>query len=122
MKYLLAVLFFITPFTIYAQTAQEKWIEGLHQCESGGKDDITVLDSNNKYSYGGLQFQLATFMGMGKLYGILPLELTDKEGLLLIHNFYIQKGIAKAMLDDGGDYHWKNCRDKYLGKYPIWGT
>jgi hypothetical protein len=107
---------FLFPIISLAQT-QDEWIDSLSHCESGHKENITVLDTNNKYSYGLLQFQLATFMGFGKQYGILPLEFTNKEGLLLIHNPYVQKAIAREMLDDGLQRHWLNCVN-VIGNYP----
>ncbi len=65
-------------------SSQDLWITSLSQCESQQRSDITVLDTNNKFSYGLLQFQLATFMKFGKIYEVLPNEFTNKEGLLLI--------------------------------------
>lgn len=108
---------FLFPF-IGLASVQDRWIESLVKCESGGKEYITVLDTNNKYSYGILQFQFATFMGFGKLYGILPQEFTNEEGLLLIHNPYVQRAIAREMLDDGLQRHWLNCV-KVIGSYPL---
>ncbi len=87
------------------------------QCESQQRPDITVLDTNNKFSYGLLQFQLATFMKFGKIYEVLPNEFTNKESLLLIHNPSVQKAIARAMLDDGLQDNWRNCV-KAIGDYP----
>ena len=111
---------FLFPLFINAETPQEKWIEKLRQCESQGRDYITILDSNNKYSYGSLQFQLDTWLGFGKQYGFLPKEFTKAEAKLLIHNPHLQKAIAREMLDNGLDFHWKNCRDKKIGyRYPI---
>lgn len=120
MKYFLLSLLFLLPITSFAQS-QTEWINQLSLCESGGKSDITVLDTNNKYSYGEFQFQLGTFMGYGKQYGILPQSLTDEEGLLLIHNPYIQRALATMMLDNGLSYHWKNCSQS-IGPYPLTKT
>lgn len=104
-----------------ASQAQLNWMFQLSKCESGDRPDITVLDSNNRYSYGLFQFQFSTFMNFGKQYGILPQSLSDSEGLLLIHNPFIQRGIAEAMLDDRLSYHWLNCRNKIGVPYPING-
>lgn len=114
---LIVLLVLILPGVAFA-SAQDTWIEALHQCESDGKDTITVLDSNNKYSYGGLQFQLDTFMSYGKKYNILPKEFTVTEGRLFIHNYFVQKAIAKEMLNDGLSSHWRNCTRK-IGPYPM---
>ena len=114
------VLFLVLfPFSIMAQTPQEEWIDKLSTCESQDRPAIKVLDINNKYSYGLLQFQLDTFYGFGKQYGFFPEGFTREEARLMIHIPSLQRAIAKEMLDDGLDYHWKNCRDKKLGRYPI---
>jgi hypothetical protein len=107
------------PLFVHAQTPQEDWIEKLHQCEN--KHNVEkIWDTNNQYSYGAYMFQLDTFWGFGKQYGFFPKELTREEARLLIHVESIQKAIATAMLEDGLDYHWKNCRDKKIGyRYPI---
>ena len=84
----------IVPIIVHASD-KDDWIEKLSMCESRGRSHITVLDSNNKYSYGELQFQLDTFMYFGKKYEILPDEFTRHESRLLIHNPNVQKAIAK---------------------------
>lgn len=117
LKMLFLAFLFSLPLISFAQTKNE-WIDSLKSCESQNREDITILDTNKKYSYGGLQFQLGTFMGYGKLYGILPEEFTDKEGLLLIHNPFVQRAIARKMLDDGLWKHWLNCA-KTLSAYPL---
>lgn len=114
------MLVFLFPFIAGAQTPQEEWLDKLARCESQDRAHIKVLDTNNKYSYGLLQFQLDTFYGFGKEYGIIPSEMKKWEAKLLIHNPHVQKAIAKEMLEDGLDYHWKNCRDKKIGyRYPL---
>lgn len=107
----------IVPALVHASD-KDDWIEKLSMCESRGRSNIKILDSNNKYSYGELQFQLDTFIYFGKKYDILPDEFTRKESLLLIHNSGVQKAIAREMLDDGLSYHWLNCVKK-IGKYPL---
>ena len=71
----------------------------LEQCESGGKD-ITILDTNNRYSHGWFQFQTATFNKYGELYN-LPHDN--------IHSRVEQYEIAKAIIFDGGWRNWYNC-------------
>ena len=95
---LLGVLF--VPLRSWAMNTEVTLIL-LAEEESGTQDNIRVLDVNNKYSYGRLQFQLGTFMQYGKLYGILPDELTEAEGRLLIHNPKVQKAIARLMIENG---------------------
>lgn len=111
-KYLLFLCILVLPIKY---TFADGWLDRLSNCESGGRSQITILDSNNKYSYGEFQFQLETFMKYGKQYGILPDEFTNNEGLLIIHNSSVQRAIAQHMIDDGLTYHWKNCVRK-LGK------
>ena len=113
-----ALSILIVPFIVSASD-KDDWIEKLSMCESRGRSHITILDSNNKYSYGELQFQLDTFIYYGKKYEILPKEFTRKESLLLIHNSGVQKAIAREMLDDGLSGHWLNCVRK-IGKYPLY--
>lgn len=109
---------FALPAISYASN-QDDWIEQLHLCEN--RDNVEkILDSNNKYSYAYLMFQLDTFYGFGKQYGFFPAEFTREEARLMIHIPSLQKAIAKEMLNDGLDYHWKNCRDKKIGyRYPL---
>ena len=110
---------FLLPIISLAQTPQEEWIDKLGKCESRDRPSIKILDTNNKYSYGLLQFQLETFYSFGKKYGFFPEEFTREEARLMINIPSLQKAIAKEMLDDGLDWHWKNCRDKKIGKYPV---
>lgn len=106
---------FLFPIISFAGV-KEDWIEKLHKCENEWKVE-KVLDTNNKYSYGDLMFQFDTFYSFGQKYEILPMEMPKWEAKLLISNPYIQRAIAREMLDDGLDYHWKNCRNK-IGRYP----
>jgi len=115
-----ALSILIVP-TVVGASEKDDWIEKLAKCESRGRSHITILDSNNKYSYGLLQFQLDTFISFGKKYEILPDEFTRKESLLLIHNPNVQKAIAKEMLDDGLSGHWRNCVRK-IGQYPLYNS
>lgn len=107
-----------TPTINSGANKAQLWVSRLEECESQNRPNITILDSNNKYSYGLLMFQLQTFINFGKKYNILPDELTSKEALLLIHNSSIQKAIATDMLEDGLQNQWYNCSKK-LGKYPT---
>jgi len=85
----------------------------LAKCESGGRDDIHILDSNDKYSYGRFQFQLTTFRGFGIQYGILPKEITEAEAEMLIYDQELQTKVASAMIKDGLLHlHWVNCFKK----------
>ncbi len=84
------------------------WMTKLELCESGGQD-VRVLDTNNKYSYGYFQFQMDTFNRFGLLY---HLDHSD------IHSRPQQYAIAKAMVSDGLWKHWYNCGKK-IGLPPV---
>src|SRR3990167_5590597 len=112
-KLLFLAVLFLLPFFSYDST-KEEWIDKLHNCEN--RDDVEkILDTNDKYSYGHLMFQLDTFYGFGKKYGFFPKGFTREEARLMIHVPSLQKAIAREMLENGLDYHWKNCRDKKIG-------
>lgn len=84
----------------------------MGMCESGLRDHIKVLDSNDKYSYGRLQFQMATWLSYGKAFG------ATKEN---IYDGNLQDQVARAMLDKGLSYNWKTCAArtaKKYGQYP----
>lgn len=94
------------------------WIKDLGWCESRNKPHIKVMDSNDKYSYGYLQFQAETFMLYGKRYGILDKDLEFGEVENLIYDKDLQIRIAERMLADGLHNHWKNCYNKIYKVYP----
>lgn len=103
-----------------AESIQDQWIDELHLCENRNNVE-KILDTNGKYSYGEVMFQLDTFHDFGKKYMIIPDEFTKEESLLLISNPHVQRSIAKEMLDDGLWRHWYTCAikvTKKLGKYP----
>ncbi len=64
------------PFLVELSRAQERerkldaWVDELIQLESGGREDIVILDTNLRYSYGCLQYQAATFAEFQRRYGI----------------------------------------------------
>src|SRR3990167_642121 len=76
--------------------ALDVWLDELltYECE-GCEDGFRVLDQNNRYSYGCLQFQEATFVEMAKRYSIV----TDADS---INSCLMQKKVAKAMIKDQG--------------------
>lgn len=84
----------------------------LVRCESSGRINVKVLDTNKEYSYGILQFQVGTFNSFGKKYKILSdsLEMSETENLIYDPNLQIK--IASKMIDEGLWYHWKNCYEK----------
>lgn len=95
-------------------------ISELNQCENYGRwDDNRILDSNGKYSYGGLMFQMDTFLLYGKKYKILPQSMTAEWAKTIIYDKDVQTSIANKMIQDGlGRQTWYNCwRIKELDKY-----
>lgn len=112
-KLLLLVFLYSLLIPIEARAvSKDQWIRSLAICESGGRD-ITILDSNHKYSIGILQFQSATFLSFSKKYGM---KVTIKD----IHSSTTQATLAKHMLDDGLWKHWYTCSKKItkkLGSY-----
>lgn len=98
--------------------SQLMWLHSLEWCESSGRTDIRILDTNDKYSYGALQFQFETFKGFGKGYGIIPESFTDSQVLSIIKDIDTQEAIAHQMLLRGLSGHWLNCSNKIGSPYP----
>lgn len=71
------------------------WLAKLIFQESSGKHNIKVLDVNNKYSYGCLQFQEGTFRSYGLKYGLISKDTPTESR---IYDCELQKQIAKLML------------------------
>lgn len=94
----------------YTQDGKDLWINDLAICESGYRD-ITILDSNHKYSYGILQFQMATWVSYGKPFGATVENIHDKD---------LQHEVARSMLDQGLNYNWKTCSAKVTKKYGAY--
>lgn len=65
------------------------------------------LDSNNRYSYGCLQFQEATFISSVKRYKLLP-QAEDHEIMNFIYDCEFQKTVAREMFLSEKDAanHW----------------
>lgn len=104
----------INPLT----ETQTNWIKKLVSCESGGRTDIKIVDSNGKYSYGAFQFQMDTFLGFGKRYGVIATSTTPVEAESLIFDYKLQESVASKMLNDSLESHWLNCSTKIGIKYP----
>ena len=66
-----------SPAMTYDQKL-DQWIENIRTEESGGHDMLVILDTNNKYSYGCLQYQMATWNYYSKKYGV-DAEIMDCE-------------------------------------------
>ena len=102
-------------------TSQQRvWLNKLEQCESNVDKDMKIIDSNNRYSYGILQFQMETFLREGKKYGLVDSKITMVKAEKLIFNVELQEKLADKMLTDGGESNWYNCwNHKLKVKYPY---
>ena len=90
----------------------EQWLDRLQNDESGKNPLLVILDTNNKYSYGCLQFQAGTWAPYSKKYNV------DSE----IMDCKAQRYVAKQMIKD--DYSaWRNwftsVTTKTAGKPPV---
>ncbi|MEK7608179.1 MAG: hypothetical protein AAB495_01225 [Patescibacteria group bacterium] len=107
--------------SIQIQEAQEldRWIERLILLESEGRTNITILDVNNKHSFGCLQFQKATFVSYGKRYGLLG---SSDDVMKKIYDCELQKKLAKRMIEESHRNwrHWyTSVQVKKLGPPPV---
>lgn len=97
-------------------TPQTEYLAQLAKCESGIRSDIKVWDVGS-YSYSMFQFKMGTFIQYGKKYNLIPYDISDKELELLIMRPSLQLELAKKMLTDGGEHHWKTCTTR-IGEFP----
>jgi hypothetical protein len=86
----------------------DDWLVSLEHCESGGREDIVILDTNNRYSYSCLQFQERTFNHYTARYGFEDYDIMNCEH---------QKDVANEMLKENYNNwrHWFNCSTKKIG-------
>lgn len=90
----------------------EEWLDRLQMDESGKSPLLVILDTNNKYSYGCLQFQMGTWVSYSKKYNV-DTEIMDCQG---------QRSVAKSMIkDDWNNWkHWyTSVTKKTAGKPPV---
>lgn len=86
--------------------ALDAWLTKLVKKESEGREHIKILDHNNQYSYGCLQFQMATFRSYVRRYDLLT-NTEDGELENMIYDCDFQKVIARKMIEE--DYsNWRN--------------
>jgi len=100
-------------YDVIVKDPLSKWIDKLSIVESGGRPGIKILDSNNKYSYGCMQFQMDTFRSYVRKYDLLP-EAEDLELENWIYDCEFQKYLAHRMIseDPRNINHWKNSLPK----------
>lgn len=98
-----------SPKEMY-DTAMEQWLDRLQFDESRTNPLLVILDSNNKYSYGCLQFQMETWEYYSRKYGIMT-EIMDCQS---------QRDLAKLMVTDdyGAWRNWFNSVTKKTSGYP----
>lgn len=85
------------------------WLQKLVMKESNGRTRIKVMDVNGKYSYGCLQFQMATFQAYMRRFSLLS-EMNLGGWEETIYDCELQKRLAKLMLEEDYDawMHWYN--------------
>jgi hypothetical protein len=89
----------ISSTTTSTFTSLDVWINKLAEAESGNRARIKILDVNGRYSYGCLQFQMATFKAYSTRYGLVdPDAITSWDEQ--IYNCQLQKQIAKRMIQE----------------------
>ena len=86
----------------------DDWLAELSHCESSGREDIVILDTNNRYSHSCLQFQTRTFNHYSERYGFEDYDIMNCED---------QKDVANEMLKENYNnwQHWFNCSTKKIG-------
>jgi hypothetical protein len=91
-----------------AQTKLDAWLDLLAWKESNNNAKIRVVDTNGRYSYGCLQFQMATFKAFMTRYGIAGMETPPAMWETLIYDCSVQKSLAKVMIQNDPVNAWKN--------------
>jgi len=96
----------------------EQWMNQLAETESGNDPTLRILDTNRKYSYGCLQFQLSTFRQYSREFSLFE----DSRAVNLreeIYNCENQRKLAALMIrEDYGNWrHWRNSVKK-IGMPP----
>lgn len=102
----------VVATTTATSTLQDAWLHHLGMCESRWRPNLKHLDSNNYYSYGALQFQMGTWLGVGGLYA----STTKKN----IYDAALQEKVATALINKGDSWRWKTCFRITSRKYGPW--
>lgn len=103
-----------------AKDSLDSWLDQLAELESHNRGDLKILDHNNLYSYGCLQFQMPTFKEYVRKYDLLP-NTEDSELENVIYDCSFQKTLARKMiLDNPSNWqHWYlSVSEKGLGIPP----
>jgi len=91
-------------------------LDRLMTCESGGRHDIVIVDTNGKKSYGHFQFQESTWIELIGRYGLLP-NAEPNEYMNFIMDASLQRTVTRLALEDGESWRWSNCVKK-IGEPP----
>lgn len=90
-----------------------EWLDRLAEYECKGCGErFRILDVNNRYSYGCLQFQEATYIAMATRYGFY-----DEADPDAIYNCEHQKEIARALWLDDSFTTYEKARHWYTSVY-----
>ena len=110
-----------TTATSTVTTNLDLWLEKLATAESNNRATIKILDVNGRYSYGCLQFQMATFKSYSARYGLAdPATVTDWDALIFDCDF--QKEVAIHMIQEkpANWRHWGyTVLHKGIGLPPV---
>lgn len=93
-----------------------RWLDRLaeYECRDCG-DGFKRLDSNEKYSYGCLQYQAETWLTWGKRYGFIAVEQQNIDDR--IYDCGLQKEIAYALWQDESYTTYEKARNWYTSIY-----
>lgn len=85
-------------------------IEELAMCESSGRENVKIVDTNGWYSHSCLQFQFPTFEQYVKRYNMLP-DAEYEDLVNMIGDCEFQKELAYKMISESPDNwaHWEVC-------------
>ena len=96
-----------------------KWIDNLEEYECKNCPvGYSRIDSNNKISYGCLQFQMATFKQFfTRYFPDVAENMNESDWENQIHDCFMQKKVAYKMLEEDTDRwtHWRTSTERGLG-------
>ena len=90
----------------------DQWVSRLIDDESNGNELVVVLDTNNKYSYGCLQYQMDTWISAAKKFGV-DAEIMDCDAQV-----YVTKELIKDNYKNWQKWY-TSVTTKTSGKPPL---
>lgn len=93
-------------YSPYLRVSLDEAISRLSTCESNNNPKAQIVDSNDYYSRGILQFQYFTFRKYGIQYGLITSTTTFSEAVNDMFNPNIEIALAKKILQQ--PYGWTN--------------